>query len=212
MHSQSFWLKKSFLFLGCKNGLINVEARPLDSKFVTRRCVVARFKDFTIERYKDIAGQNAGGVLLLLPQELHELSEEGKQVNMVCMMVKNPYVDTQLLCLIYRIIIYTFNSVSNKGICQLWKVDKIKLTQDQINNELIKFINWCILLQHFHDLEGSLLQEEDAPLPVYFAVETPELLEIYEDINRSVHSDEASSGAEGMCTRYCLQALQHHLK
>ena len=56
---------------------------------------------------------------------------------------------------------------------------------------------YVVFFQHFHDVEQSLLLLEDASLPVYFAVETPELLEIYDDINRSTHSDEASSGTEG---------------
>jgi hypothetical protein len=46
------------------------------------------------------------------------------------------------------------------------------------------------------ELELELLQEE-TQLPVYFTPETPELLEIYEDIKHSSTSDQAASATQG---------------
>jgi len=51
-------------------------------------------------------------------------------------------------------------------------------------------------LQHLLELEQDLMQEE-TPLPVYFATETPQLLDIYADVKTSMNSDQAGSAAEG---------------
>ena len=65
---------------GCRNALVNVEARPLDAASFTRRCVVARLVEFSIDKYKDMMAQNAGGVLILLPTSLASLSQEEREV------------------------------------------------------------------------------------------------------------------------------------
>ena len=39
--------------------------------------------------------------------------------------------------------------------------------------------------------------QEETPLPVYFATETPQLLDIYADVKTSMNSDQAGSAAEG---------------
>ncbi len=59
---------------------MNVEARSLDAKVVTRRCVLAKLKDLTIEKYRDIVSQSAGGLLVLLPNNLGHLSTEEQEV------------------------------------------------------------------------------------------------------------------------------------
>ncbi|WAR00480.1 NCLN-like protein [Mya arenaria] len=40
--------------VGSKMSLINMEARPLDAKMVTRRCIIARLKEVTGARYQDL--------------------------------------------------------------------------------------------------------------------------------------------------------------
>ena len=40
---------------------------------------------------------------------------------------------------------------------------------------------------------------EETPMPVYFTTETEEVAQIYNDVRRSVHNDQAGSAAEGMC-------------
>jgi hypothetical protein len=41
---------------------------------------VARLIEFSIEKYKDLMAQNAGGVLLLLPTSLADLTPEEREV------------------------------------------------------------------------------------------------------------------------------------
>ena len=60
--------------------LINMEARPLDAKMVTRRCVLSRLKEVTGAKYRELIEQKAGGLLILLPQNLSIMSPDLKQV------------------------------------------------------------------------------------------------------------------------------------
>ncbi|XP_059171419.1 BOS complex subunit NCLN-like [Physella acuta] len=64
---------------GCKNSIINMEARSIDSKMLTRRCAVAKLKDVTMTKYRDLMTQNAGALLVILPNNFMELSAEEKQ-------------------------------------------------------------------------------------------------------------------------------------
>lgn len=57
-----------------------MEARPIDSKMLTRRCVVARLRDLTMPKFRDIMTQNAGALLVLLPKKFPQLSHEEKEV------------------------------------------------------------------------------------------------------------------------------------
>lgn len=65
--------------IGSKMSLINMEARPLDAKMVTRRCILARLKEFTGAKYRELVEQKAGGLLIILPQNLSLMSAEAKQ-------------------------------------------------------------------------------------------------------------------------------------
>lgn len=60
--------------------LINMEARPIDAKMVTRRCILARLKDVTGAKYRELVEQKAGGLLVLLPQNLSSLPADLQQV------------------------------------------------------------------------------------------------------------------------------------
>lgn len=64
---------------GCKNSLVNMEARPIDAKMLTRRCVVARLRDVTMPKFRDLLTQNAGALLILLPEKLSDLSSEEQE-------------------------------------------------------------------------------------------------------------------------------------
>jgi len=57
--------------------------------------------------------------------------------------------------------------------------------------------HFAFVCQHLQELEQDLLEEE-TQLPVYFTLETPELMSVYDDISKSVGSDSAGSAAEGM--------------
>ncbi|XP_071104679.1 BOS complex subunit ncln-like [Haliotis cracherodii] len=63
---------------GSKNSLINMEARPIDAKMLTRRCVVARLREVTMPKFRDLLTQNAGGLVILLPEDFNSLTEEEK--------------------------------------------------------------------------------------------------------------------------------------
>lgn len=60
--------------------LINMEARPLDAKMVTRRCILARLKEVTGAKYRELIEQKAGGLIILLPQNLSTVTADTKQV------------------------------------------------------------------------------------------------------------------------------------
>jgi len=63
---------------GCKNSIINMEARSIDCKMLTRRCAVAKLQDVTMPKYRELMIQNAGALLVILPQNLGNLSVEDK--------------------------------------------------------------------------------------------------------------------------------------
>lgn len=57
-----------------------MEARAIDSKMLTRRCAVARLQDVTMPKYRELMNQNAGALLVILPENLTLLSLEERQV------------------------------------------------------------------------------------------------------------------------------------
>jgi len=59
---------------------VNVEAQPISALSFLRKCVVAKMKDLTIDRFKDAVQQNAGGLLVVIPSNLSELSASEKEV------------------------------------------------------------------------------------------------------------------------------------
>ena len=71
-----------FFFTGSRSSVINMEARPLDAKMVTRRCIVTRLKEITGAKYRELIEQKAGGLLILLPQNLSVLQPDEKQVSL----------------------------------------------------------------------------------------------------------------------------------
>lgn len=58
-----------------------MEARPVDAKMITRRCIVARLQEVSISKYRDLIQENAGALLVLLPSDLTSISKEDKQVS-----------------------------------------------------------------------------------------------------------------------------------
>ena len=59
-----------------------MEARPLTSDMLTRRCVVTRLSDLTVERFKEaVQTLGAGAILILLPKNTSLASLEQKEVN-----------------------------------------------------------------------------------------------------------------------------------
>lgn len=61
-----------------------MEARPLTSDMLTRRCVVTRLSDLTIDKFKDaVQTLGAGAVLILLPKNTSVASLEQLEVERV---------------------------------------------------------------------------------------------------------------------------------
>lgn len=61
-----------------------MEARPLTSDMLTRRCVVTRLSDLTIDKFKDaVQTLGAGAVLLLLPKNTSVASLEQLEVEIL---------------------------------------------------------------------------------------------------------------------------------
>lgn len=70
-----------YLVTGSRSSLVNMEARPLTADMLTRRCVVTRLSDLTIERFKEaIQTLGAGAMLILLPKNTSLTSLEQMQV------------------------------------------------------------------------------------------------------------------------------------
>ena len=69
-------------FSGSRSSLVNMEARPLTSDMLTRRCVVTRLSDLTIERFKEaVQTLGAGAILILLPKNTSIAALEQKEVH-----------------------------------------------------------------------------------------------------------------------------------
>lgn len=64
--------------MGCRASSINKEARPLNSVYLPNGCVLARFQDMTIDQFREIR-LKAGGLIVLLPKNLLDLSLEEKE-------------------------------------------------------------------------------------------------------------------------------------
>jgi hypothetical protein len=65
---------------GCRSAVVSVEARAIDSRVYTRRCIMSRLAELSAEKFRDMVSQNAGALLVLLPTQLHQLSPADKQV------------------------------------------------------------------------------------------------------------------------------------
>ena len=53
----------------------------MDSAVLTRRCVVAKLKELTMDRYRDAMTQGAGGLLLLIPKNFTSLKKDEREVS-----------------------------------------------------------------------------------------------------------------------------------
>ena len=81
---------------GCRNALVNMEARPISSPMLTRRCILTRLSDLTADRYRDIIEQSAGALLVLLPQNLSSLAQEVIQVLLMITVILNSTKDLEV--------------------------------------------------------------------------------------------------------------------
>ncbi|XP_013113668.2 BOS complex subunit NCLN isoform X1 [Stomoxys calcitrans] len=63
---------------GCRASALSLEAKSLYTWSTSRHCVVAKFQDVTIDQFKEIR-QKAGGLVLLLPQNISSMNSEDKE-------------------------------------------------------------------------------------------------------------------------------------
>ncbi|XP_055375499.1 BOS complex subunit ncln [Condylostylus longicornis] len=63
---------------GCRSSALNLEAKSLYTWSTSRHCVVTRFKDLSIEKFREIRAK-AGGLVILLPKNIENLNEEEKE-------------------------------------------------------------------------------------------------------------------------------------
>nr|XP_015217074.1 PREDICTED: nicalin-1-like isoform X1 [Lepisosteus oculatus]XP_015217082.1 PREDICTED: nicalin-1-like isoform X1 [Lepisosteus oculatus] len=68
---------------GCRGALVVAEARTVEERVLTRRCVVMRLADFTLDRYQDALRHNAASVLILVPQNISSVPQDVIQRFMV---------------------------------------------------------------------------------------------------------------------------------
>jgi len=69
---------------GCRSALVNVEARPLGGVGFTRKCIIAKLRELSLDVYKSAVQSNAGGLLVLLPSSLTNMAEDDKEVGLAC--------------------------------------------------------------------------------------------------------------------------------
>ncbi|KAJ6636116.1 Nicalin-1 [Pseudolycoriella hygida] len=63
---------------GCRASNLNLEAKSLQTWTTSRHCVITRFQDLTVDQFREIRAK-AGGIIILLPENLSILSSEEKQ-------------------------------------------------------------------------------------------------------------------------------------
>ncbi|KAM5191370.1 BOS complex subunit ncln-like [Mantella aurantiaca] len=54
---------------GCKSVQVNAESRTLEAESLTRRCVLMRISEFSVERWSRVLAQSAAAVLVLIPPD-----------------------------------------------------------------------------------------------------------------------------------------------
>lgn len=61
--------------------MVVAEARSPDDSSLTRRCVIMKLSDFSVDRFLESKRQNAAAVLILVPQNISTLSDDVIQVD-----------------------------------------------------------------------------------------------------------------------------------
>ncbi|XP_073242731.1 BOS complex subunit NCLN-like [Porites lutea] len=108
--------------VGSRSSLVNMEARPLTSDMLTRRCVVTRLSDLTIERFKEaVQTLGAGAILILLPKNTSiaalEQKEEWQQLERDLLTVEVP--------------VAVYFAYEDKDLTEIYKDIETAVTSDQ---------------------------------------------------------------------------------
>lgn len=70
----------NILCQGSRSALVNMEARPLSSEVLTRRCVVTKLSELTASSFRDAVDGGAAGFLILLPRNFVNMTNEKLEV------------------------------------------------------------------------------------------------------------------------------------
>lgn len=144
----------------------------------TKNFCIYRFQDLTVDQFREIRAK-AGGLILLLPKNLSELTAEQRQVSTNIM---------KKICCVLNIDVKKINKHN-------WIGGFTQNSTNLIRNKFIQcFYIYCSHLQHVSNLEQTMLAQEIS-IPVYFSNYDTELDEIIEDISK-IKSDEPDDVAD----------------
>ncbi|XP_035980638.1 nicalin-1 isoform X2 [Fundulus heteroclitus] len=162
---------------GCRGAIVVAEARSADEPSLTRRCVIMKIQDFTVETYFEALRQNAAAVLILLPQNISSVSHETVKSFMVS---ENEALQKETLIPVYVVpedeqLLYMYDEVKQAAASRTSSIlvrvlrSMVTATAFQLlvsNNNAIKAITDNTIVA----LEGALLGTgEDAPTIVITA-------------------------------------------
>ncbi len=71
------------MFSGSRSAVVNLEARPLSSKNLARRCAVAKMSEISVDNVKVAINDGLSALLVLLPKQFPELSDDDKIVSKI---------------------------------------------------------------------------------------------------------------------------------
>ncbi|KAM4808393.1 BOS complex subunit NCLN-like [Rhinophrynus dorsalis] len=54
---------------GCQSSQVHAESRTLEAELLTRRCVIMRLREFSMDKWHQVLSQSAGAVLILVPPD-----------------------------------------------------------------------------------------------------------------------------------------------
>nr|CAG4643793.1 EOG090X02MW [Lepidurus arcticus] len=64
---------------GSRSALISFDARSLETRLPTRKCILAPIMDITFARFKELIQESAGAIVLILPNDIHKLNSKVKE-------------------------------------------------------------------------------------------------------------------------------------
>ncbi|CAH3192232.1 unnamed protein product [Porites evermanni] len=120
--------------VGSRSSLVNMEARPLTSDMLTRRCVVTRLSDLTIERFKEaVQTLGAGAILILLPKNTSiaalEQKEKSRGIGEIVLSKEWQQLERDLLTVEVPIAVYF--AYEDKELTEIYKDIETAVTSDQ---------------------------------------------------------------------------------
>lgn len=159
-----------------------MEARSEVADVLNRKCIIIRWSALSSEKFLDIIHRGAGAIFILLPAEWGQVEEVRRRGGL-----RTNVHDSNFL---YVIVV---NCRGRNEIPHAPFFPSFLF--------LLSFLPFILsppsLLKEWYALEQDLLSSE-VPIPVYFALESPELGEIHDRITDSAERNKDSSVAGSM--------------